>query len=66
MIKGALEQCKRGETSKVEYRNAASVCRDAIRKVKTLLELKLTRDNKNTKVSADVSRKQKCKLQTCC
>lgn len=53
MKKEALEQRKRGQTPKEEYRNTASVCRGAIRKAKAQLELKLARDNKNNiKVSA--------------
>lgn len=52
MRKGALEQCKRGQTSKEEYRGTASVCRDAIRKAKAQLELKGARDN--IRVSANM------------
>lgn len=55
MRKGALEQCKRGQTSKEEYRGTASLCRDAIRKAKAQLELKGARDNKNNlRVSASM------------
>lgn len=43
MRKGALEQHKRGQTSKGEYRGTASVYRDAIRKAKAQLELKVAR-----------------------
>jgi len=47
MKREALQQCKRGQTPKKEYRNTASLCRDAIRKAEAELELKLARGNKN-------------------
>lgn len=55
MRKGALEQCKRGQTSKDGCRGTASVFRDAIRKAKAQLELKVAKDNKNNvRVSASI------------
>lgn len=53
MRKGALEQCKRGQISKDECRGTASVYRDAIRKAKAQLELKVAKDN-NIRVSANM------------
>lgn len=55
MKKGEPKQCKRGQTQKDRYRNTASLCKDAIRKTKAQLEIKLARDNMNNiKVSVDL------------
>jgi len=43
------EMWKKGQATWEEYRNVVKACRDAIRKAKVHLELKLTRDVKNNK-----------------
>ena len=41
-------QWKQGQVSQEEYRDAAWLCRDGVRKAKVQLELNLARDAKNS------------------
>jgi len=56
-------QWKQRQVSRVEYRDAAQLCRDGIRKAKVWLELNLARDAKNNKKGfyRYVSQKRKVK-----
>ena len=60
---GKHRQWKQGQVSWEEYRDAAQLCRDGIRKVKAHLELNLARDAKNNKKGfyRYVSQKRKVK-----
>ncbi|GAB0209193.1 hypothetical protein GRJ2_003385000 [Grus japonensis] len=65
-LKGKKEmhrQWKRGQVSWEEYRDAARLCRDGVRKAKAQLELNLARDAKNNKKGfyRYVSQKRKVK-----
>ena len=65
-LKGKKEmhwQWNQGQVTREEYRGAAWLCRDGVRKVKAWLELNLARDAKNTKKSfyRRVSQKKKFK-----
>ncbi|KFW06482.1 hypothetical protein N327_08664, partial [Fulmarus glacialis] len=65
-LKGKKEvhrQWKQGQVSWEEYRDAAQLCRDQIRKAKVRMELNLARDTKNNKKGfyRYVSQKRKVK-----
>ena len=65
-LKGKKEmhrQWKRGQLSWEKYRDAASLCRDRVRKAKARMELNLARDAKNNKKGfyRYVSQKRKVK-----
>ena len=56
-------QWKQGQVSWKEYRDAAQLCRDGVRKIKVWMELNLARDAKNSKKGfyKYVSQKRKVK-----
>ena len=62
-LKGRRELHKQGQVSWEEYRDAARLCRDEVRRAKAQLELNLARNVKNNKKGFNryVNQKRKVK-----